>query len=512
MNAYITQPAAMKGILTTPSGSGSSYTLPPATSSVLGGVKIGANITVQVDGTISVAAPGTGPAGPQGPQGIPGVPGPTGPTGATGPQGPIGNTGPAGPTGATGAQGPIGNTGPQGPAGPNIPATTTSLGSVIVGSGISVDGTGKISVTAAPVSSVFTRTGAVVAAAGDYTAAQVTNAVDSTQSYANPAWITAIPWSILSGTPPIASFQTPWLQDINGGNFNLLNAKSVVIGQAAIPASNDQLYITGATPYATFVNTTAATSAFRIIPYTAVGGVTHLQAGTSTAVSQGIVNIAGMGYTASTFCFNTATQRFGLNLGGSSFTPSSRLEINDAINLASGNLRIDVPVAAANDFSAITWSTSTTAATITGGIKYRLVSAGSMAFDFLVQSSGQTTLATLPVIMTIIAGGVGIGTTTPNGPLQVRVGTNQNLLVYSSSGVVALSSINDANSANAPLTYSASTHAFLNGNVGIGTASPTSKLHVTGLPVYASDSAAGTGGLTSGAFYIDSSGGLHAKL
>jgi hypothetical protein len=43
-----------------PSGGGGSYTLPPATASVLGGVKIGSNITVAGDGTISVAAPGAG--------------------------------------------------------------------------------------------------------------------------------------------------------------------------------------------------------------------------------------------------------------------------------------------------------------------------------------------------------------------------------------------------------------------------------------------------------------------
>jgi len=42
------------------------------------------------------------------------------------------------------------------------------------------------------VSSVFGRTGAIVAVSGDYTAAQVTNALSSTQTYASPAWLTAV--------------------------------------------------------------------------------------------------------------------------------------------------------------------------------------------------------------------------------------------------------------------------------------------------------------------------------
>jgi hypothetical protein len=51
------------------------------------------------------------------------------------------------------------------------------------------------------VTTVFGRTGAVVQVTGDYSAAQVTNAVDSTQAYANPAWITALAWSKITGAP-----------------------------------------------------------------------------------------------------------------------------------------------------------------------------------------------------------------------------------------------------------------------------------------------------------------------
>jgi hypothetical protein len=57
---------------------------------------------------------------------------------------------------------------------------------------------------AAPVSSVFTRTGAIVAVSGDYTAAQVTNAVSVLGSYADPAWITSLAYSKLTGVPAAA--------------------------------------------------------------------------------------------------------------------------------------------------------------------------------------------------------------------------------------------------------------------------------------------------------------------
>ena len=84
--------------------------------------------------------------GAQGPQGEPGE---RGPTGAQGPQG---NPGNQGPTGLTGPQGPTGLTGPQGPQGipgptytlPN--ATTSTLGGIRVGSGLTIS-SGTLSYT-----------------------------------------------------------------------------------------------------------------------------------------------------------------------------------------------------------------------------------------------------------------------------------------------------------------------------------------------------------------------------
>lgn len=106
-----------------------------------------------------------------------------------------------------------------------------------------LDVTGDVNVTGAfrvngtplsaggAVSSVFGRSGAVVAASGDYTAAQVTNAVSTANTYADPPWITSLAYSKITGAPAAAS-QTPWTQDINAAGFRLLNTGNVGIATA----------------------------------------------------------------------------------------------------------------------------------------------------------------------------------------------------------------------------------------------------------------------------------------
>jgi hypothetical protein len=110
---------------------------------------------------------------------------------------------------------------------------------VAVSGGVNVkwqsDASGNVSAyaPATAVSSVFGRTGAIVAVAGDYSAAQVTNAVSTAGSYADPAWITSLAYAKIAGSPTpgqIAAMQTPWLQNIDGGNFQLANVSKIGIG------------------------------------------------------------------------------------------------------------------------------------------------------------------------------------------------------------------------------------------------------------------------------------------
>lgn len=89
------------------------------------------------------------------------------------------------------------------------------------------------------VASVFGRTGAVAAQPGDYTAAQVTNAVSVTGSYADPAWITSLDWAKINNKPAIPN-QTPWTSHIDAAGFELRNAGRIGIGTAA-PASKVSL-------------------------------------------------------------------------------------------------------------------------------------------------------------------------------------------------------------------------------------------------------------------------------
>ncbi|MBN9219535.1 MAG: collagen-like protein [Mesorhizobium sp.] len=273
----------------------------------------------------------TGPAGAKGDKGDTGDTGATGPTGAAGSQGAKGDKGDKGDTGAPGADGTDGTDGADGlgvPAGGTtgqflakasdadndtlwadgsytLPTATGSvLGGIKIGDGLAIDGSGVVSVDAVGgVSSVFTRTGDVVATTSDYDASQVDNdsgvagssvadALDTLD--ADKADISSLAtvattgaYSDLSGKPSLATVATTGAYSDLSGTPSLATvattgAYSDLTGKPTLGTISSQdaslVAITGGTINGTTVGATTK----------AAGGFTTLTATSTTTLSTGL--------------------------------------------------------------------------------------------------------------------------------------------------------------------------------------------------------------------------------
>lgn len=146
------------------------------------------------------------------------------------------------------------------------------------------------------ITSVFTRTGAVTANTGDYTAAQVTNAVSTIGSYTNPSWLVSIPWTKIT-TPPttIAGY---------GITDNLVNTFNTRTGAVTLSSSD----VTTALTFTPVTN--ARTITINGVTFDLSANRTYTVTGTGTLSR--ISPIDSLGGTAN-----------GLQISGGNIVPSS---------------------------------------------------------------------------------------------------------------------------------------------------------------------------------------------
>jgi len=512
--------------------------------------------------------------------GVP-IPGPVGPPGPPGTPGAAGPMGPAGPQGAQGPQGPPGQISPWLS---DVDAAGYSLLHLnklnSLGSPLTIGAPVGILTTAPPaypldVAGDINTSGVLRVNGAQIAAANVVNAVSTIGSYANPAWITSLAASKISGSLTTAQV-TPAGSDtqiqINrvgalgadaGLTFDYTN-KSLNVSATTTPAAVS-LSTIGAGGYTIFAG--QSYSGAGLNNGTIVRGYSARGTSGSPTLSKAsdlIVSIDGLGYTGSAFqvaggvylyaesdwsATNTAGAiLFKTGYGSGSIAERMRITSGGNVGIGTANPGYPLDVTGSVGLMRLFGSLPTfyfgTAAQVN---KWHL------AYDptpngFEIVESG------IAVRMVVQAGGnVGIGTNVTNPQVlldlpgyvggsnsQVRIGSmefqstainvslwadntyyNGSNNIYRNNGFASqiqhllgamLFATAPSGTVGGVATLTERMRITNAGNVGIGTTNPTSKLQVVGLPTYASDSAAGTGGLTSGAFYADATGGLHVKL
>jgi hypothetical protein len=304
------------------------------------------------------------------------------------------------------------------------------------------------------------------------TAAMVTNAVDQTGSYTNPAWIVSIPWSKVTGAPSVSSYQTPWLSDIDGAGFTLKSAGKIGVG--VVPVAELQVGT---------MSTAIGVRGICSIQYsdTVHGALLNLMKYRGTvaapAVAQvgdtlGAVNywgqtsVAGITTGASIQATLTSITSSTLTADLVFLTPTERMRITATGLVGIGRTPATYPLEVQGDVS------------VTGVYRINGVPISTSQTPWTQDIDGAG-------FKLKNVSGIGIGVTNALYPLQIHEAANQNLVFTPVATLFTMQALNDALNSYVPMQYIASAHSFMQGNVGIGTTSQgalleTSRPHDSG--------------------------------
>jgi len=355
---------------------------------------------------------------------------------------------------------------------------------------------------APPVSTVFGRSGAVVAMGGDYTAAQVTNAVDVTQSYANPSWLASLAYGKLTGAPTIVN------------SLNSLVGAVVLAAGANITLTPSGNSITIAASGGTSGMTDPTTTKGDLIVHGA-GGTTRIGVGSDGQVLQADSTQAlGVKWATPATGGNQTPWTSNIDGGNFSLRNAKSITIGQSTQSPSGLFALGTGAREAS----ITYGAPTDVLFNSGtGGDVELAfgqspTAGSFPYYLQARHSDSTAWS---LSLNPLGGNVGIGTLTPSAALDVKAGAGSSIALmlrgngagnntqlhfygaYSAADLWAIGTdVAAGNNSKDFHCYDLATGPALTiqqgtRNVGVRNVNPLSALHVAG------DIAAYSGGQTN---------------